>query len=86
MIAPWSLIQGNTTVTELNPGSNSLKLSTGKEFTYKALVLAPGLNHDSSNIEGLQEFETGPETNNTWVHTFNNTDEANTHRNFYNGY
>ena len=85
MIQPWSLIQSGTTVEELNPDSNSLKLSTGKEFTYKALVLAPGFAHESSHIEGLPEFESGPETNNTWVHTFNNLDASNVNRNFYNG-
>lgn len=70
----------------MNPGSNSLKLSTGKEYTYKSLVLAPGLSHESDYIEGLGDFETGPETNNTWVHKINNMDDSNTIRNFYNGY
>ena len=86
MLQPWSLIQGNTTVTELSPDKNSLTLSTGKELSYKSLVLAPGFAHESSHIEGLVDFEQGEETNNTWVHTFNNLDAHNTNRNFYNGY
>ena len=86
MLQPWSLIQGNTSVTELSPDKNSLTLSTGKELSYKSLVLAPGFAHESSHIEGLGDFEHGEETNNTWVHTFNNLDAHNTERNFYNGY
>ena len=73
-----------TSVTEIKPDSNSMTLSNGKEFTYKALVLAPGFSHEASHIEGLTDFETGPETNNTWVHSFNNP--ANTDRNFFGGY
>lgn len=80
----WSKIEGMTSVTELKPDNNSMTLSNGKEFTYKALVLAPGFSHESSYIEGLGEFETGPETNNVWVHSFN--DRANAERNFFNGY
>ena len=73
-------------MTELSPDKNSLTLSTGKELSYKSLVLAPGFAHESSHIDGLVDFEQGEETNNTWVHTFNNLDAHNTNRNFYNGY
>ena len=82
--APWSKLEAMTSVTELKPDQNSMTLSNGKEFTYKALVLAPGLSHESSYIDGLGDFEAGHDTNNTWVHSFNTPE--NTDRNFFNGY
>lgn len=80
----WSKIEGMTSVTDLKPDQNKMTLSNGKEFTYKALVVAPGFSHESSYIEGLGDFEKGPETNNTWVHSFNTRENA--ERNFFNGY
>ena len=34
-----------------------MKLSNGREYTYKALVLATGFEHKAEFIEGLKEFE-----------------------------
>lgn len=39
------------------PESNSLVLSNGREYTYKALVLAPGFHHSVDNIDGLSELD-----------------------------
>ena len=61
-----------------------MTLSNGKEFKYKALVLATGFSHESSYIDGLKDFETGPETDNVWVHSINSPNYAD--RNFFNGY
>jgi len=43
MVDSWSAVH-NTTVTKLNPASNTVVLDDGKELTYKALVLAPGFD------------------------------------------
>lgn len=40
-------------VTELNPESNSLKLSSQETITYQYLILAPGLKVDFDKIKGL---------------------------------
>lgn len=40
-------------VTELNPESNSLKLSSQEILTYQYLILAPGLKVDFDKIKGL---------------------------------
>ena len=50
------------------PSENKLKLSNGREYTYKALVLATGFNHKSEFIEGLPEFEKDRGENNVFVH------------------
>jgi len=44
MIKNWSKVEMGTVVDELNPATNSMKLSSGKEITYKSLVLAPGFD------------------------------------------
>ena len=61
----WSKIEV-ASVTDLNTSANSLKLSSGKEWTYKSLVLAPGFDHGSHHIKGLEEMAT--EANNVFVH------------------
>ena len=59
-------------------------LSNGVEYTYKALVLAPGFDHSDSYIEGLSELRAGPESNNVFVHML---DDKNTvDRNYYHGW
>ena len=55
-------------VTEYRPNENRLRLSNGKEFTYKALVLAPGFDHKAEYIEGLPDFEKDRGENNVFLH------------------
>ncbi len=38
----WSKLDTNLRVSEYMPNDNKVKLSNGKEYTYKAMVLAPG--------------------------------------------
>lgn len=83
MVDSWSAVH-NTTVTKLNPASNTVVLDDGKELTYKALVLAPGFDSKVDNIPGLKGFDEGPENNNTYAHCIDNFSRA--ARNFYNGY
>jgi hypothetical protein len=44
-IEQWSRMETFVKVSEYKPQENKLKLTNGKEFTYKALVLAPGFDH-----------------------------------------
>ncbi len=44
-------------VAQYVPESDKVILSNGREYTYKALVLAPGFNHSIDNIEGLEEMD-----------------------------
>lgn len=83
MVDAWSTIN-ITTVQKLSPETNSLTLESGKELTYKALVLAPGFDTSVDKIPGLKEFDEGSEDNNTFVHCLDSKDRA--MRNFYNGY
>ena len=57
MIDTWSKIESGATVSKLEPNSNKLTLSNGKEFSYKALVLGTGFDHSPEFIEGLSEFD-----------------------------
>lgn len=59
-------------MTEIHPDQNKVKLSNGKEYTYKALVVATGFEHKPDFIEGLPEFEKDRGENNVYVHGLDN--------------
>lgn len=80
----WAKIDGAQRVTEVDPNNNTLTLSNGKQYTYKALVLAPGFDHHSRHIKGLEEFENGPETNNVYAHCLDSSLRVD--RNWYHGW
>lgn len=84
MIDTWSRVEGNTTVTALDPQANKVTLSNGKEWNYKALVLGTGFEHSCEFIEGLSEFDQGPDSNGVFVHQLDSKDRLT--RNFYNGW
>lgn len=52
-IENWSKTDIGTKVTKIDPVNNSLDLANGSKYTYKALVLAPGLDHSMDHIKGL---------------------------------
>lgn len=80
----WSRIETGVRLTSLDANANELKLSNGKTFTYKALVLAPGFDHTMEPIEGLEELQNGPEEDHVFVHMMDN--KHRTERNFYHGW
>ena len=48
MVKTWSKSEIGVTVESVDPNANTMKLSNGKDITYKSLVLAPGLDtHES---------------------------------------
>ena len=49
-------------VTKYLPNENKVQLSNGREYTYKALVIATGFNHTKDKIQGLEEMEATPES------------------------
>lgn len=83
IVDPWSMINMNT-VTKLDADGNKMTLNDGRELTYKALVLAPGLDTHVDHIDGLKHFDDGHEDNNVFVHCLDSKERA--VRNFYNGY
>lgn len=80
----WSRCDVGAEVTKFVPNENKLILSNGREYTYKALVLAPGFDHQSANIEGLTELEKTHEEENVFVHVLENKERVN--RNYYHGW
>lgn len=66
------------------PNENKLVLSNGKEYTYKALVLAPGLDHSDRHIDGLHDLRNTHESENVFVHVLDN--KATSDRNYYHGW
>lgn len=58
------------------PNENKLLLSNGREYSYKALVLAPGLDHRNDGIEGLPEMEATHENENVFVHMIDNKERV----------
>lgn len=83
-ISPWSRQETNVKVTEYKPHENKVKLSNGKEFTYKSLVITPGLDHKVEYIEGLPDFENDRGENQTYVHALDNKYRID--RNYYHGW
>ena len=83
-IETWSKIEAFVNVTKIDPVANTLDISNGKQFTYKALVLAPGFEHKTSGIKGLEEMMAGHESENVFVHTLESKERLD--RNFWNGW
>ena len=52
-VDPWSRTDVGAKVVQYKPNENKVVLSNGREYTYKALVIAPGLDHRDDKIEGL---------------------------------
>lgn len=52
----WSRTDVGAKVVQYKPNENKVVLSNGREYTYKALVIAPGLDHTDEKIDGLQEL------------------------------
>jgi NADH dehydrogenase FAD-containing subunit len=52
-VEPWTRMDTFSKVSQFSPEENKLKLSNGREYSYKALVLSTGFNHNSGHIEGL---------------------------------
>ena len=71
-------------VVQYKPHENKLVLSTGREYTYKALVLATGFDHRNDLIEGLPELEKTHESDNVFVHMLDTKERAD--RNYYHGW
>jgi hypothetical protein len=59
-------------------------LSNGREYTYKALVLSPGLDHRTDLIEGLEEMEKLPEEEYFFLHMLDGKHRA--EKNFHHGW
>jgi len=84
-VEPWSRLNVGVRVNEYKPNDNKLVLSNGQELTYKALVVAPGFEHKSENLDGLKEFENEDRgENRVWGHVIDNKDRI--IRNRYHGW
>lgn len=80
----WSKTEIGVHATKVDPQNNTIELSNKKVFNYKALVLAPGMNHGMDKIEGLQEMSEEPDSENTFVHMLDSVER--TSRNWYTGW
>lgn len=79
-----SRVNVNTRVSKFLPDENKIQLANGKEYTYKALVLAPGFEHKSESIEGLKEMEDEGHTSGVFCHIVDERKRMN--RNFHHGH
>ena len=82
-VDPWSRMDTFAKVSEFQPDHNKLKLSNGREYTYKALVLATGFQHKVEHIEGLSEFSHKPQSN-VFIHTVDHKERVDD--NYYHGW
>jgi len=83
-VEPWSRTDVGVKVTEYKPHENKVVLSNGREYTYKALVLAPGFEHSMDGIEGLSELSMLAEEDNCFVHMLD--DKYRVGKNYYHGW
>ncbi len=71
-------------VTEFKPHENKIVLENGREYSYRALVLATGLDSKSENIEGLKEVEDMGERTGVFSHIVDTKDRMD--RNYHAGW
>jgi len=83
-VDPWTRSDVGAKVVQYKPHENKVVLSNGREYTYKALVLAPGFDHRDDKIEGLADMQAMPEEENCWVHMLD--DKYRCFRNYYHGW
>ena len=83
-VDPWSRLDVGAKVVQYKPNENKVVLSNGKEYSYKALVIAPGLDHRDDMIDGLQDLQELPEEENCFVHIFDSKYRCS--KNYYHGW
>ena len=81
----WSKIETYNTVEKINPDKNTVELGNGKTFSYKALMLATGFDHQIDHIKGLDQFAWSPEEENVFIHAFD-TKKRIKKQNYYQGW
>ncbi|CAI2367828.1 unnamed protein product [Moneuplotes crassus] len=79
-----SRVDANLRATKIDPEANKISISNGKEYTYKALVYAPGFDHTVDNLPGLREFEDAGDQTNVFSHIPDKIDRLD--RNYYHGF
>lgn len=79
----WSRLDVGAKVQTYDPANSKLTLDNGREYSYKALVIAPGFEQEESLIEGLPEMYKGHESENVFVHKTDSLDTC--VRNYYHG-
>ena len=83
-VEAWSRLNIGQQVSHYKPNENKVVLNNGVEYTYKALVLAPGFDHSAEHIEGLSEMRKTHEEDNVFVHMLD--DKLTVDRNYYHGW
>jgi sulfide:quinone oxidoreductase len=79
-----SRVDSSLRATKIDPQNNKIHISNGKEYTYKALVYAPGFDHKVENVKGLKEFEEAGCKTNVYSHIVDTVERLN--RNYYHGF
>lgn len=79
-----SRVDSNLRATKIDPDNNKITVSNGKEYTYKALVYAPGFDSKVDNIKGLRAFEDAGDQTNVFSHIPDKIERL--ERNYYHGF
>jgi sulfide:quinone oxidoreductase len=79
-----SRVDSNLRATKIDPANNKVHVSNGKEYTYKALIYAPGFDHKVDNIKGLRQFEDAGDQSNVFSHIPDTVERM--ERNYYHGF
>ena len=77
-------LNAGDTVVKYLPEQNKIVLSNGREYTYKTLIVAAGLEHKTDFIEGLREIDEDEKELNVYAHLLDAKERLN--RNFFHGW
>lgn len=83
-IENWSSTQIGVTATKVHPDQNKIDLSNGKTFSYKALVLATGFEHNLDGIKGLSDYSYCKDSEGVFLHWLDNKKRFD--QNYWNGW
>jgi sulfide:quinone oxidoreductase len=83
-VDPSSRADANTRCIKIEPEHNRIHLANGKQYTYEALVYAPGFHHKVENLKGLRAFEDEGHKSNVYTHIPDKVERM--ERNYYHGW
>jgi sulfide:quinone oxidoreductase len=83
-VANWSKTEVGVLASKIDPAKNTVSLTNGKTFNYKALVLATGFDHKLEYIRGLEKFSHCHESENVFIHALDH--KSRYYQNYWHGY
>ena len=84
LVEKWAKVEVGAPATSVDTANNTVTLSNGKQLTYKALALSPGLDQSFDYIKGPKEMSETTESEGVFCHILDGKDRID--RNWWTGY